>query len=569
MQSQNILCPRCGQDPGSLPMPRLQDEDKILLGQIDTASAECRQNVRYNIDSAISSCIAAIDAYQSTLRSLSSSRNSCADVSTLPDDVLGEIMWLTIPKGDEDRKRLGSLKVLPLSHVSHHWRNVAISYPKLWSRITMACLVSKDLVDTILGCAKSYPLDLNLYWQTTPLDRVARCWKDLSSRRPRIRNLALDSAGLDDDFLLAIFSEINSESTASNLLLRSLTLKLVGPRGEHREKILPIALPTISEFALSTYPATDSAPVSMTWLTVTLRTMLMLKKLTLSGVFLPLPVPDDHYDPISLPQLTELYVVGRMLHLKWILEHVAVPRHADVHLSCITHHHDHERWRGHVASAASIASFLSSRFTSADLLSDAPAYMACLNIIYPYKFDRFVFYRLVLQPVRRLLSTKTRGSDLDPDASIGKLALSFGASTPQYVADVWAALPLERVYSLKLLDGAESEAAWSEHLTQGFVAQACARMHRVEALATRWPPQLLRRLLSQGTHGDPSSFLFPELTTLSLHNVRDEKARKAMNEVVVDLELEARRGPLKCISFPGCDHPDEVVQGLKSEITRW
>ncbi|KAF7980786.1 hypothetical protein HWV62_36853 [Athelia sp. TMB] len=92
-------------------------------------------------------------------RELCSLHNSDAPISTLPDEVLAMVFEEgMVPKGD--RCRFGSL----VSHVTHHWRSVALATPQLWSEIVWSkpCTAQEiERVSTFLSRTRTSPVEIN------------------------------------------------------------------------------------------------------------------------------------------------------------------------------------------------------------------------------------------------------------------------------------------------------------------------------------------------------------------------------------------------------------------------
>ncbi|TCD64494.1 hypothetical protein EIP91_004022 [Steccherinum ochraceum] len=534
------------------------------------STAQHRQDARQSIDSAIASCLEAIAGYQTTLRKLSAKRNLCADISILPDEVLGEIMWFSIPTGSDDGSRRGSLAVLPLSHVSRHWRDVAMSYPKLWTYITMSCVATEEQLDTLLHRAKSYPLCLTVSWthmRTSRLRRLRAGWINLLRRSPRVQALTF-RPDVDDDFRIFPYVLNNfssSRHTVSLLDLRYLVLELEA----YREELPDLAFPNLIGFKLST--SADPSVITTHWLMQTICAMPALKELALAGTFLPSTVSseDDQYEPVPLPHLTKFTISGRMAHLKWILEHITIPPSADIELSCLSQ--NSRRWRGHTAVAAHLSRLLHERMAGeptsvhhqADAGIDFVGHVAAVCINVDLDDEDNLTYRLVLMPRPARASSASR----DPKLHCGRIDLNLQSNRRQHVEDVWDALPLENIHSLLLFEGTASDDVWKLHLRQGFVARALDRMRGVRSFATQWSPQLLKDLLLPEERADQP--LFPQMHFLALlSGVRTQMPASAPVLKQVLTELEAERELLGGVLLVGNDVPEDAVESLKSQVLR-
>ncbi|TCD64493.1 hypothetical protein EIP91_004021 [Steccherinum ochraceum] len=539
--------------------PGLSNFEDVPSSPASISSAKRRQDTRQSIDSAIASCLEAIAGYQNTLRNLSARRNLCADTSILPDEVLAEIMWFTVPKGSDDGAQRGSLAVLPLSHVSRHWRDVAMSYPRLWSYIAMRCVAVKEARESLLDRAKSYPLTLHVSWTDirSPRQRqmIRSGWTELLRHPLQVQTLTLHP-GLNDYDGVVPYILKRLCASSPNLDLRYLDLDI---EYSYRKELPVFAFPNLTDLKLSI--AGDSSIQSTLWLVKTLQALPELQKLTLIGAFLPSVVSstDDQHEPISLPHLTNLLVVGRMSHLKWILERIVIPPSADVEVSCLSQYG--KKWRDHPAVAAILARLLSSRmagervllphtFSAYDFLGHTAA--LCLNA--GPGDESQVVYRMVLSPLSPI-----------PSLPHGKVILNLQANKRQHIEEIWDALPLDSIHTLLLFEGTASDDVWNQHLGQGFVARTLVWMRAVRSLLTQWSPELLKSLLLPEER--PDQPLFPGMNVLALlGGVRARMPGPGLKEVLT--ELEAERGPLGGIFLAGWDVPEDAVEGLKSPVLR-
>jgi hypothetical protein len=124
------------------------------------------------------------------IRVLRLRRNALSPISTLPPEVFAAIFSLLCPSSP-DRNPDHHLARLCVSHVCHHWREIALNQPLLWSNVNFTTLSLAGATE-ILARAKSVPLYLEArvshHWDD---DRSSTFRKELQASVPNIRHLCI------------------------------------------------------------------------------------------------------------------------------------------------------------------------------------------------------------------------------------------------------------------------------------------------------------------------------------------------------------------------------------------
>lgn len=131
--------------------------------RMDTSSPEARDRLRQVIDNQIK-------ALEDSIRDSKHHRNALAPISRLPPEILAVIfLFLSSSAFDEG---FGYLKWLRVTHVCCHWRETALNFPHLWSRINFTLLTRAGIAE-IPARAKMAPLHLEAIitaWSREHLD---------------------------------------------------------------------------------------------------------------------------------------------------------------------------------------------------------------------------------------------------------------------------------------------------------------------------------------------------------------------------------------------------------------
>jgi hypothetical protein len=119
---------------------------------MDTSSPEARDNLRQAIDDEIK-------ALEESIRASKYHRNALAPISRLPPETLAVIFsFLSSSAFDEG---VGYMAWLRVTHVCRHWRETALNFPHLWSRINFTSLTIAGIAE-IPARAKMAPLQLEV-----------------------------------------------------------------------------------------------------------------------------------------------------------------------------------------------------------------------------------------------------------------------------------------------------------------------------------------------------------------------------------------------------------------------
>ena len=139
---------------------------------------------------AIDDQIKSLEVSIQELRPLRHRRNELAPISSLPTEVIGAIFsLLRVPTLDGKPDHRAWLRV---AHVCHHWREIALNQPLLWSHLDFTAVSSAGAVE-ILARAKKVPLHLKAnvpfgHWDDA---RFRNLQKELKTHASRIRHLEL------------------------------------------------------------------------------------------------------------------------------------------------------------------------------------------------------------------------------------------------------------------------------------------------------------------------------------------------------------------------------------------
>jgi hypothetical protein len=158
---------------------------------MDPSQTTPREHLRQAID-------AEIKSLEGSIRTLKHRRNELAPISSLPTEVIEAIFsLLRVPSTSSPSSTLGGklhcLAWLGVTHVCHHWREIALNQPLLWSHLDFTT-VSSDGATEILARAKTVPLHLEA--KLCPFDgwddaRFRHFRKELKAHVSHIRHLDL------------------------------------------------------------------------------------------------------------------------------------------------------------------------------------------------------------------------------------------------------------------------------------------------------------------------------------------------------------------------------------------
>jgi F-box-like len=135
----------------------IDDSEPTVVCRMDTSSPEARDLIRQAIDDEI-------NALEESIRASKYRRNALAPISRLPPETLVAIFsFLSSSAFDEG---VGYLEWLRVTHVCRRWRETALNFPHLWSRINFTTLTTAGIAE-LPARAKMTPL----YWEA-----IATSW---------------------------------------------------------------------------------------------------------------------------------------------------------------------------------------------------------------------------------------------------------------------------------------------------------------------------------------------------------------------------------------------------------
>jgi hypothetical protein len=134
---------------------------------------------------------AEIISLERSIRALRLRRNALSPISSLPPEVFAAIFSLLCPLSP-DRNPDRHLARLRVSHVCHHWREIALNHPLLWSYVDFTDLGLAGATE-ILDRAKSAPLYLEARVPDRSWDdvRYTTFRKEVQTRIPYVYHLSI------------------------------------------------------------------------------------------------------------------------------------------------------------------------------------------------------------------------------------------------------------------------------------------------------------------------------------------------------------------------------------------
>jgi hypothetical protein len=106
------------------------------------------------------------ESIRESVRALSQRRNELAPISSLPTEIIADILLLASAKRNDP-----GMAWLNVAHVCRQWRDIALNQPLFWSHINFTNLTSAGAAE-MLARAKEAPLQLD--WR----QRLAGHWDD-------------------------------------------------------------------------------------------------------------------------------------------------------------------------------------------------------------------------------------------------------------------------------------------------------------------------------------------------------------------------------------------------------
>ena len=94
-------------------------------------------------------------------------RNALMPIYRLPPEIISLIFLSCMPTKDDIHSSPSRHAWIyswwkAISHVCHHWRDVALSTPALWSVIDFRCITGTDMMETFLARSRHAPLDIDI-----------------------------------------------------------------------------------------------------------------------------------------------------------------------------------------------------------------------------------------------------------------------------------------------------------------------------------------------------------------------------------------------------------------------
>ena len=298
---------------------------------------------------------AEIKSLEESILSLKHRRNALAPISSLPTEVFGTILSilrvpvapspLTPPTPSEN---LDNLPWLRLSHVCHHWREIALNQPLFWNHIRFND-ISPAGAAGMLARAKTAPLHLEArhigHWNDAKFSafqkairihtfhishldisayfpRVSDIVKGLVSPAPILEYLSLVCAGFPDDVLSESSRVCIPDALFGGITPRLSCLKLRTCDISWKSPFL-IGL----RYLEIDYPFANSRPSLSVWLDA-LNKMPQLQTLSLhmaSPVALSAPLPSSTRRTIPLPSLSVFDFTASARDCVLALAHLILP----------------------------------------------------------------------------------------------------------------------------------------------------------------------------------------------------------------------------------------------------
>ncbi|EIW80253.1 hypothetical protein CONPUDRAFT_144419 [Coniophora puteana RWD-64-598 SS2] len=170
-----------------------------------------------------------IEGHFDAIRQPRTERNALSPICCLPPEVLAEIFTYATPTIHHTHRDL-----LTITHVCHHWREVALAYPNLWSNIDMDRRNPARIRALMLERAKNAPLALelsnNMYDKLQPA-----IFEELSQHIHHTRSSSLNILGLQTlDIATAVYHLVLDAP-----ILKHLQFWLHGSPDTHTSVLLP------------------------------------------------------------------------------------------------------------------------------------------------------------------------------------------------------------------------------------------------------------------------------------------------------------------------------------------
>ena len=140
-----------------------------------------REHLRQAIDAEINSLKA---SFQESLRTLIQRRNDLAPISSLPTEIITDIILLVASAKRDDV----GLAWLNVTHVCHQWREIALNQPLFWTHINLTNISSAGMAE-MLARGKEAPLHLEASTMDWDDSRIRAFGKELQAHVSHIYHL--------------------------------------------------------------------------------------------------------------------------------------------------------------------------------------------------------------------------------------------------------------------------------------------------------------------------------------------------------------------------------------------
>ena len=282
-------------------------------------------------------------------RPLRSEKNGLVPISQLPPELLARIFQFV---ADDKSRESEPLKRITFSHVSYHWRDVALSTPSLWRVISLGfpdCLTvmlqRSKMADLILYAGPG--LKTSNYTQIFQLtlshmERVCEitiCFcrrgsqaighiHEMLSRfpksAPRLRSLSITSSDADSKYTMSLPKGFPLSETPR---LRQLVLARCNFLDWDSKLLTGLTSLSVEYIARNNHPSARQVLNA-------LRRMPALSNLVLRhmSLFFTSDSNIPREGPVHLPELKNLHLAGRLNDISFILSHVVINPSASIEL---------------------------------------------------------------------------------------------------------------------------------------------------------------------------------------------------------------------------------------------
>ena len=303
---------------------------------MDSRKVNSREYQRQAID-------AEIKSLEESIRTLRHRRNAIAPISSLPTEVIALILSISRQLyGGFPYVRKNDLVWLRVTHVCHHWREIALNNSLFWSHIDFTDFTSASTAEMLVR-AKKAPLHLTACFLSFPRDhaRFIAFTKELQShvanichldiradavflRRPlkRLSSPAptLESLSLSTEDITTLSRTTIPDTLFGGTAPRLFSLKLCHCNISWKSPLLK-GLRSLKIYA----PSRHARPSLADWLDA-LYEMPQLKNLDLHSAspIVP-PFPLDVKRTVTLPFLTDLNIYASAGECSLALSHLVLP----------------------------------------------------------------------------------------------------------------------------------------------------------------------------------------------------------------------------------------------------